>query len=506
MPTVVAFSAGAFFEGARLRAGIVVWVGVAVLALVTPRPFGFGRATRLALIGLAGLTLWTTVSVAWAPLQDSALGDAERTWLYLGYAVAAAFVLRWTVLRWVEPGLAAGGTIVGAYALATRLVPGVVPSDRSLSAGARLDQPLTYWNALGLLMAMTMVLLLRVAAARDRAKWVRTLAAAAVPIPGLAIYLTFSRGALGALAVGVVVLLVLLRDRRSLAIAVTSLGCAGAAAVAASRFPAVESLDGSASKQGAAMLAILVVLCATAGALERAIDRGVAERLRLRSATGIAAAVVIAVLAAGGVVAVTRSPDAPGATDAKGAVLPRDSARLKTLQTNRPSYWKVALNGFADHPLEGTGAHGFQQLWLQERDIAESVQDAHSLYFETAVELGVVGVLFLLTWLVGIASAYSRIRDRRLLAGIAAASAAYLLHAGLDWDWEMPGVTLVFLALSATALGTAADREVDAHRSQHDQRGLDRDPEARDPVHRHGDEADHDREREERPDRETPPA
>jgi O-Antigen ligase len=513
MPTVVAFSAGGFFEGARLRAGILVWTAVAVLVLITPRPFAFGRSTRIALAGLAGLAIWTSVSIAWSPLHDAALGDAERVWLYLGYALLAALVLRGPTVRWVDPAIAGGATLVGAYAVATRLVPGVVPSEHSASAGARLDQPLTYWNALGLLMAMALVLLVRLAAAPDRPDWMRATAAACVPVPGLALYLTFSRGALAALAVGVIVLLVLCRDRRTSAIAITGLGSAAAAAVAASRFPAVDSLDGNASKQGAAMLAILVGLCVISVALHHAIERGVADRLRLRSATGIGAAAVIVVLAIGGLVALTRSPEAPPPAPTKsksGVQLPRDRARLATLKTNRPSYWKVALRGFADEPLTGVGAHGFQQLWLQKRHIAESVQDAHSLYFETAAELGVIGVLLLLAWLGGIAGAVVRLMrrpgGRMLVAGWTAASAAYFVHAGLDWDWEMPAVTLPFLALTGAALGAAADREVDRDGGQHDQRRLDRDPEARDAVHRCRDDADRQDERQERPDREAPAA
>jgi O-antigen ligase/polysaccharide polymerase Wzy-like membrane protein len=511
MPTAVAFSAGGFFEGARLRAGIIVWATVALLVLITPRPLAFARSTRIALAGLAGLAVWTAISIAWSPLHDAALGDAERVWLYLGYGLVAALVLRGPTVRWVEPAIAGGAALVGAYAVATRLVPGVVPSEHSLSAGARLDQPLTYWNALGLLMAMAVVLLVRLAAASDRPGWMRSTSAALVPVTGLVLYLTFSRGALAALAVGVIVLLVLCRDRRTVAIAITGLGCAAAAAVAASRFPAVDSLDGPASKQGAAMLAILLGLCLVAVALHHAIERGVADRLRLRSATGAGAAVVILVLAIGGLVALTRSPEAPAAAPAntKGGVqLPRDRARLATLKTNRPSYWKVALRGFVDEPLTGVGAHGFQQLWLQKRHIAESVQDAHSLYLETAAELGVIGVLLLLTWLGGVAGAVVRLiglpGGRMLVAGWIAASAAYLVHAGLDWDWEMPAVTLPFLALTGAALGAAADREVDRHGSEDDQRRLDRDPEPGDPVHRHRDDADRDDERQERPDREAP--
>src|SRR3954454_24461204 len=154
LPPVIAFSAGGFFEGARLRAGILVWVAVALVALTAPDAFVLPRRSWLALGCLAGLALWMTLSILWSPLRDGALGDAERLWLYAGYALLAAALLRGTLSAWVEPALGGGATLVAAYALATRLVPGIVPSERTASAGARLDQPLTYWNSFGLLMAI----------------------------------------------------------------------------------------------------------------------------------------------------------------------------------------------------------------------------------------------------------------------------------------------------------------------------------------------------------------
>ena len=39
--------------------------------------------------------------------------------------------------------------------------------------------------------------------------------------------------------------------------------------------------------------------------------------------------------------------------------------------------------------------------------------------------------------------------DPVLAAGPAAALAAWALHASLDWDWEMPALTLVALTLAA---------------------------------------------------------
>ena len=48
--------------------------------------------------------------------------------------------------------------------------------------------------------------------------------------------------------------------------------------------------------------------------------------------------------------------------------------------------------------------------------------------------------------------------DRALAAGPAAAALTWALHAGLDWDWEMPAVTLVAVALAGLLLAGPARR------------------------------------------------
>jgi hypothetical protein len=514
-PTVIAFSAGGFFEGARMRAGIVVWVAVAVAALAGRPLVPRTRATRLCMLGLFGFAVWTTAAVAWSPLRDPGLGDAERVWLYAGYLLLAAAFLRGRVVRLVEPAIAGGMAVVAAYALATRLLPSVVPAKRSFSAGARLDQPLTYWNGLGLLMAMTIVLLVRIASDPSRPGRVRTAAAALTPIPGLALYLTFSRGSIAALAAGVVVLLVVCRDRRTLATALVCLGCGGLAAAAASRFPAIDSLSGSASSQrneGAAVLAITLATCALAAGGQLAVARGVFDRLRLRGAPALATVLLVVALAVGGALALTRSPAPPPAGPAPkagaGAQLPTNRARLGTLKTNRYDYWRVALHGFADNPIAGVGTHGFQQLWVERRDINEYAQDAHSLYIETAAELGLIGLALLGVFLLSGGAVVARLMrqagGRALMAGTVAASAVWLVHAGIDWDWEMPAVTLPLLALLGAALGEADERSIERDGGEHDQRRLGRDAESRDAVDEQRDDADHDDERQERPERSVP--
>jgi len=75
------------------------------------------------------------------------------------------------------------------------------------------------------------------------------------------------------------------------------------------------------------------------------------------------------------------------------------------------------------------------------------VRDAHSLYLETAAELGLVGLLALALFLGGIAAA-----ARRGPPTLVAVLVAFALHAGLDWDWELPALTLTALLVAAKLL------------------------------------------------------
>jgi O-antigen ligase len=82
--------------------------------------------------------------------------------------------------------------------------------------------------------------------------------------------------------------------------------------------------------------------------------------------------------------------------------------------------------------------------------------DAHSLYFETLGELGLVGGLLLGLFIFAVAAgtvAAARARpDDLVLPAAAAAMAAFAVHAGVDWDWELPAVTLPALLLAAAAV------------------------------------------------------
>ena len=123
----------------------------------------------------------------------------------------------------------------------------------------------------------------------------------------------------------------------------------------------------------------------------------------------------------------------------------------------RPGYWRAALNEYRAHPALGDGAGAFGGYWLQHPSADPGVQgtrDAHSLYIETLAELGPFGLALLLIALGAPLAALPRARSPAVPAA-AGAYVAYLVHAGVDWDWEMPAVTLAALLCGAAVLAAS---------------------------------------------------
>jgi O-antigen ligase len=432
-PTVLAFFTGGYFDMSRIVAALLAWLLVLAVALTAPVAVVRNRPGLFAVAALALLTAWTAISFSWAALTDPASGALERLVLYLGALIVASALLQGHSARWTEPALAAGTVIVVGYGLAGRMLPGIIHESASVTAAGRLEQPLTYWNAIGALAAIGLILTVRVAGHGARPEALRVAAAAGSVILAVGLYLSFSRGALASFVIGAVVLLMLAptaQQLRALAIAVVT---GGAAAAVAGALDAVRALKGSSSaaeQQGAAMLVVLVAFCILAASAQwvwvrrqAAGDRSASSFHRPRH-VGIAA------------------------------------AALASLESNRYGYWRVALaDGFAKHPLLGVGAGGFGPLWLRYRDNSERVRVAHSLYVETLAELGLVGFALLAAFFGAIAVAARRAYVRRpeLVAGATAATVAFAVHSAVDWDWEMPALTLVAVGLAGMLLAAAED-------------------------------------------------
>jgi O-antigen ligase len=386
------FRAGGYFHEPRTTLAIGAWLAVAAVAL-TLGPHALvpsSRAGRLAVAGLLALAAWTALSILWAPLREVAREDAIRVALYAAVLPLAvcAFGDR-TRARALELALAALALVVVGYGLLGEI--GLFDVTSSAGADGRLEQPLSYWNALGAMAALGIVLAARIAIDRTRVGGLRVAAAVGLVPLATGLFLTYSRGGLAAALVG---------------------------------------------------LLVLALVAPEAASLWRRVGHG----WRLAVGWGAVAAVAVALVIVAGDRA---SPPHRGAT----------AQRFADIGSNRADYWRVAATAFGDQPLQGVGTAGFRVEWLRERDVQEGAVDAHSLYVETAAELGLVGLLALLALVGGTALGARRLvaRDAALAAGPCAALAALAFHAGIDWDWELPALTVPALLLAAVAIAGDAE-------------------------------------------------
>jgi hypothetical protein len=266
---------------------------------------------------------------------------------------------------------------------------------------------------------------------------IRALAGAALPLLGLDLYLTLSRGALGALVAGLLVLVALIPTRAGVLAALLAAAATALPAVLAETALTGVMRTRAESGAGLAMLVFLVLAAAACAFAATRIDGAkVLPRLRPLAVTALVAALAITILS-------VRSGTPTTGTE-----------RLVSAQSNRYDYWGIAVDTFAEHPLRGIGTGSFRVEWLLHRDRDESVRDAHSLYLEAAAELGIIGLAALAALFGGVIAAARRARA----PAAAAALATWAIHAGIDWDWELPGLTLFAVLLAGRLLAAAQER------------------------------------------------
>ena len=445
---------GGYFPSAwNVATALVAWV--ALIGVVTRRRFEPGRPEVWFVAALVALTGWNLATALWSPSLQAPLLDGQRTLLYV--AIVAMLVV-WSD-RWSTPALLAGagigGFLVSGYGLVSRLRPDLLGLHDDPVAKGRLYQPLGYWNALGIYATMTALLGLG-CAMRARRPWVRACAAASVPPLATTVYFTYSRGSMLAGLAGLAIALAM--DRRRLRSLTAALVLVPWTAIAVGEAASRGSLDRSgvgtvrAAAAGRPMLLIVLACAAAAAASIVALDRA-EGRIEIpgRVRTGYIAGLGITAVAAlaltfarfgGPQTIVVHAVEDLGsrAIVAKGS----QNARLLSLSLNgRPALWRAAMSDFKSHPLQGSGAGTFEQYWLQHRPRIYVSRYAHSLYLESLAEGGIVRLLIVLA-LLGIPMAAAvRLRGDPHVLTAAAAFVAYLIHAGFDWDWEVPAVTAV---------------------------------------------------------------
>jgi hypothetical protein len=126
---------------------------------------------------------------------------------------------------------------------------------------------------------------------------------------------------------------------------------------------------------------------------------------------------------------------------------------------------EAAIRLAAQHPLVGVGpGHG----WVRWSDAGhhQLMRYVHNEYLQALVEFGGIGLALLLALLGGCALALRDARrkhaDPALIAGAAAALAAFSVHGAFDFVWHVPAVPLVVAALlglaTAAPMRTSRDR------------------------------------------------
>jgi O-antigen ligase len=469
------FNGGGFFPGTVGFACVILIQFLILRVLLGDHPFdGFTAGVGIVGGALTAFAAWVLLSGLWSDAHDRALIEFDRALLYVVVFLLFALVARTASrTRWIVRGLAAAIVICGSMGLFSRLRPDILETTADIAVN-RLAYPLTYWNALGLLSAVGIILLLGLATSRTEPHAVRILASAAVPVLALTLYFTFSRGAVLAFAIGVVAFVLVARSRGLVGTLLATAPVSAIAVALAYREDALASTNPGTSEaiaQGDHILKVTLV-CIVAAALIRAVCLQVLDRRLYRAeitpwhrragwftAGAATLCALLVALALGGAGWLSRQYD--GFVHAQPAKTAGDlRLRFTDPSSNgRIEQWRVAVHEFDAEPLRGSGAGTFEFVWRLRRPSSNTVVDGHSLYVEAMSELGIVGLVLLLAVVGGIGVGLARRvngPNRVLYAALLAGFGTWAIHAGVDWDWEMPAVTAWVFAAGGTALAARA--------------------------------------------------
>jgi O-antigen ligase len=423
----LALDQGGFDPSAWVWSGaLTAWA--AATAAVAWRGLELSRIAWAWLVSACALLAWVAASWLWSDRRVQTALEARRTAVYAAAVLALVVLVRRGTVGHVL--VATHGAIVAIviYALARYLT-----ETRSFDTfeGRLLAQPLGYANALAALAAIGVVLGVGRTAHASNAH-ARAGAAATVPVLAAALPLTHSRGAAIALVAGLVVVVACADNATPVARAAAVIAPGAAAAALIAALSRISDSSSSSHGHGEWLVAAVTIACAAGTAL---------AAVRVPPATGARRSVprlaVAFALALGAIAVVART----GSTEP------------------RASLWRVAWHQFESHAAFGSGAGTFALAWARSGliDTRGGALDAHSLYLETLSELGLVGLALLLLFL-----ALPLARPGRLGAGLAPTAAGayvvFVVHAALDWDWEMPAVVVAGLCCGAAALAAASDR------------------------------------------------
>lgn len=418
---------GGFFTEARAWATFALAWLLAMIVFVRER-VSVRRLEALLVGGLAAFACWAALSATWSGDPELSLHEAGRVLLYAVSVTVVLLLARFEGEAPVLLGVLVGVSVVVLAGLGHYLLLyGTRAPDRF--EGYLLFEPVGYANAFGILCTIGIVLALGLAMHIDDRVPRSAVCAAPVPL-GAALYLTSSRGAWLALALALA--LQFLLDRRPswapVAVAGAGGGLAAWLSARADLHSPAATFDADAARFLGLELTLLTLAVAfVAHRVSSSPRRSRADRQRPRTGVPIVIAVALAAFLA--------------------------AARGDFALGNRRDFWRTAWDQWQEGRLLGGGAGAFGDYWQRATGIG--ARDAHSLYLETLAELGVIGFCLLLVLLATPIVAAVLARRRAFVPTSLAAYGAFLVHAGVDWDWEMPVVALSGLFCAAALLVAA---------------------------------------------------
>lgn len=133
------------------------------------------------------------------------------------------------------------------------------------------------------------------------------------------------------------------------------------------------------------------------------------------------------------------------------------SGSLENSSTGRFEFWKTAIRIFAERPLTGFGLGTFfQSYFIGYGGNQWYSRFAHNHYLQILAELGIVGLILFLAFILSSLLAFWRIYRSReyppYFIGIAAAFIGFLAHIFIEFSWNFPGVTVTMFWLLGMGL------------------------------------------------------
>jgi cytochrome c-type biogenesis protein CcmH/NrfG len=482
-----------------LGAGLLIGFG----ALRSPRGPLYGAGTTVLLLTL---TILTGLSVVWSVAPDASFQDSGRMLAYSGVFAAAVTVVRIAPERWpaVLGGLTLAAATVCGYALLTKVFPATLAPTNT---AARLEEPYEYWNAIGLTAAMGAIGCLWLGARRSGHALLSALSYPAMGLMLLTLVLAYSRGALAALAIGVVLwfLIVPLRLRGAAVLICGGIGAAGVAAwdfsnstLSSENVPLAERTT-TGHELGALIATMLIALTIAGVAIGFLTARRAPSPLfRRRLGAALLGLIAVAALAFAGALAHSHRGFTGSISHAVGALTnpdaktpPNTPGRLTAVASVRARYWKEALQVFDAHPVLGVGALGYRTARLRYRKETLEVIHAHGFVVQMLADFGIVGLLVILallfSWLAAAGRASHPFNRRwspwgswRSLAGrdlpgpgwkrlpgsernysaervgtlsMLVVVVVFGIHSMVDWTWYVPGDACVALICAGWLAG-----------------------------------------------------